>query len=264
MADAIYHRFRITGDKEAMREQYEKYLKGMGASPQEWNVIFEPIPDWIASWPVLSAIHERPLGQIQGLIAASRIARALGKAEDAEMLELKAAKGMAVSGLFPALLGAWTQYAGKDTCRPHADNVRHDHFTMYFSRKRGVHAGECNTWGRHYYQGLSGIGPETAAYWKDAPGSLLIDPVLQDLFGYAVDWYVTDGPPSFHLTEMSRMPPEFAWTMFKVRAFYFRDSSRQLAENVDIPFCRMGDMYHMQKLALAILAAADSGPIVDK
>lgn len=222
MLNAAYHRHLIIPDKDYLEANATETVKQMAKQRLNWNFQVDPMPRWQSRWPALKKLHHRPLAQIQSWISAAKIAGILGLKNEQQVLETQAAKGLFTSLLYPAILGAWASVSEGDLDKPNEDNVSHETFFMYFSEHRGVHAGRINTWGRHYYQGLTGISSEVANYWKQADKTLLIQPAIDDLFEYARDWYVTDGSPNFHITEKSRMPAEWRLYAFQDPCVFLR------------------------------------------
>lgn len=54
--------------------------------------------------------------------------------------------------------------------------------------------------------------------------------------------------------ENSYLTPEVGWGLFMLRAYVYGESGADLARHLDVPWTRVGDTYHIQKLVAAIRA----------
>lgn len=68
------------------------------------------------------------------------------------------------------------------------------------------------------------------------------------------NWYVTETEDSF-AREQGFEFPECAWQMVLAKLWIERDAPEKISEYIDVPWTKLGDYYHIQKLAELIMAA---------
>ncbi len=203
--------------------------------------------------PEVRTARNGPHVLTSGLIASARLLHKLGHRDQARAAAAAACKTLVAHATYPALLGAWHDGDARDSWQPSADRIHYRYIVPRITRKGP--SMQSTVWGNFEYQVLTDITPEIARFWRDAPDEMAIRPAIGELYDWAREWYMADGLPSFHIAEMSRQPPDCAWMMFRGQAWVLKAPADRLAGWIDIPFCRVGDLAWMEKMALTIQAA---------
>jgi hypothetical protein len=187
-----------------------------------------------------------------GLIAAARLQHQLGHRQAGQTAAAGAIKTLVSHATYPGLLGAWYIGRAREEYRPSPERVHFRYIVPRIARDRPyVYRA---MWGNAEYQLLTDITPEIARFWRSLPAASVGPAAVEELYKWAPDWYVTDGEPSFHIAEMSRQPPDCAHALFRGQAWVLQADPDMLAKWIDIPFCRVGDLWQMEKMALTIQA----------
>jgi hypothetical protein len=206
-----------------------------------------------AHLPEVRTARNGPHVLTSGLIASARLLHKLGHRDQARAAAAAACKTLLAHATYPALLGAWHDGDARDSWQPAAERIHYRYIVPRITRKGP--SMQSTVWGNFEYQVLTDMTPEIARFWRDAPKDMAIRPALRELYDWAREWYMADGLPSFHIAEMSRQPPDCAWWMFRGQAWVLQAPANQLARWIDIPFCRVGDLAWMEKMALTVQAA---------
>ncbi len=105
---------------------------------------------------------------------------------------------------------------------------------------------------RHKLALFEDITPEIAKLvLSRAPGSA--DRVWSAFASLCPTWHLSGEERQVHFGENFIDPPDFALSGFRALAWLKRGTTEELADRVDLPFCR-ADLYYVMKLALALEA----------
>jgi len=111
-----------------------------------------------------------------------------------------------------------------------------------------------------FFVGLD-LTPASARFYADYCGDF-VRSAFRRLERTAPTWHMADGPTYWSSEEVVG-PPEVAWACLLTKAMVLKARGEELYGLVDFPQARFGDLYYIQKLAVALRAFAAEGRSAD-
>lgn len=97
------------------------------------------------------------------------------------------------------------------------------------------------------------LAPETGRFYRDYAREF-VEAGFRKLRRVAPTWWMADGPAYFD-SEESVAAPEISWASFLAAALILEADAASLSRWVDFPQAKTGDLYYLQKLAVALSRA---------
>ncbi|KKL86076.1 hypothetical protein LCGC14_1948380, partial [marine sediment metagenome] len=96
------------------------------------------------------------------------------------------------------------------------------------------------------------LTPEVGAFYRDYAREFA-ELACRKVEIVAPTWFMADGP-TYWSSEEVVAPPEISWAVYLVHALVLNRSGHELYRYVDFPQAKVGDLYYLQKLAMALRA----------